>query len=98
MAKATGQPMQGVQATQDPEASQLPVSQGPQSEQTPSPLRTVLPHLVLSEEPSGGASLPIQAGESLFSPLKKKKKSYSYHSCSSSFFFFFLRSYFLFSF
>ena len=70
--EAAGQPMQGVQATQNPEASQLPVSLGPQPEQTPSPLRTVLPHLVLSEEPSGGVSLPIQAGESLFFPFKKR--------------------------
>ena len=37
IAEETGQPMQGVQATQDPEASQLPASQSPQLEQTPSP-------------------------------------------------------------
>ena len=36
-----GQPMQGVRAIQDPETFQLPASQGPQSEQTPSPIRTV---------------------------------------------------------
>ena len=72
VAEAAGQPMQGVRATQNPKASRLPVYLGPQPEQTPSPLRTVLPHLVLNEEPSGGASLPIQAGESLFFPFKKR--------------------------
>ena len=39
IAKEAGQPMQGVQAIQDPEASQLPTSQSPQLEQTPSPIR-----------------------------------------------------------
>ena len=43
MAEETGQPMQGVQATQDPKASQLPTSQSPLLEQTPSPIRTVFP-------------------------------------------------------
>ena len=43
MAKETGQPMQGVQTTQDPEASKLPASQSPQLERTPSPIRTVFP-------------------------------------------------------
>ena len=32
VAEAAGQPMQGVQATQNPEASRLPVSPGPQPE------------------------------------------------------------------
>ena len=32
VAEAAGQPMQGVQTTQNPEASRLPVSPGPQPE------------------------------------------------------------------
>ena len=32
MAEETGQPMQGVQTNQDPEASKLPTSQSPQLE------------------------------------------------------------------
>ena len=43
MAEETGQPMQGVQTTQDPEASKLPASQSPQLKQTPSPIRSVFP-------------------------------------------------------
>ena len=43
MAEETGQPMQGVQTTQDPEASKIPASQSPQFERTPSPIRTVFP-------------------------------------------------------
>ena len=43
--KEAGQPMQGVQAIQDLETFQLPVSQGPQSKQTSSPIRTVLPQM-----------------------------------------------------
>ena len=56
------QPMQGVQAVQDPEASQLLVSQSPQLEQTPSPIRTVFPQKVLSTEILGGASRSKQMG------------------------------------
>ena len=37
------QPMQGVQVIQDPETLELPMFQNPQFEQTPSPIKTVLP-------------------------------------------------------
>ena len=67
MAKETGQPMQGVQTTQDPEASQLLASQSPQLEQTPSPIRTVFPQIVLSKETLGGTPLSKQTGEPYFS-------------------------------
>ena len=60
--------MQGVQATQDPKASQLPASQSPQLEQTPSPIRIVFPQTVLSKETLGGTSLSKQTGE-LYFPL-----------------------------
>ena len=61
-----GQPMQGVQATQDPEASQLPASQSPQLEQTPNPIRTVFPQTVLSKETLGGTFLSKQTSEPYF--------------------------------
>ena len=48
IAEEAGQPMQGVQAVQDPEASQLLASQSPQLEQTSSLIRTVFPQKVLS--------------------------------------------------
>ena len=67
MAEETGQPMQGVQTTQDPEASQLLASQSPQLEQTPSPIRTVFPQTVLSKETLGGTPLSKQTGEPYFS-------------------------------
>ena len=57
------QPMQGVQAIQDPETFQLPASQGSQSEQTPSPIRIVLPQMRLSTKTLGGASPCRQTGE-----------------------------------
>ena len=38
-----GQPMQGVQVIQDPETLELPVSQSPQFEQTPSPIKLCYP-------------------------------------------------------
>ena len=66
MAEEAGQPMQGVQATQDPETSQLPASQSPQLEQTPNPIRTVFPHMVLSKEFLGGTPLSKQTGEPYF--------------------------------
>ena len=43
MAEETGQPMQGVQTTQDPEASKILAPQSPQFKRTPSPIRTVFP-------------------------------------------------------
>jgi len=66
MAEETGQPMQDVQATQDPETSQLPTSQSPQLERTPSPIKTVFPQTVLSKETLGGTSLSKQTGEPYF--------------------------------
>ena len=59
--------MQGVQAIQDPESSQLPASQSPQLKQTPSPIKTVFPQKVLSTETLGGASLSKQTSEPCFS-------------------------------
>ena len=66
MAKEAGQPMQGVQASQDPKASQLPASQSPQLKQTPSPIRTVFPQTVLSKETLGSAFLSKQTSEPYF--------------------------------
>ena len=66
MAEETGRPMQGVQATQDPEASQLPASQSPQLEQTPNPIKTVFPQTVLSKETLRGTPLSKQTGEPYF--------------------------------
>ena len=66
IAEETGQPMQGVQATQDPEASQLPASQSPQLDHTLSPIRTVFPQTVLSKETLEGTSLSKQTGEPYF--------------------------------
>ena len=70
MTKEVGQPMQGVQATQDPMAPQLPISQDPQPKQTFNPIKTVSPEPVLSKEPLGGASPPIQTGEPPLTPYK----------------------------
>ena len=66
MAEETGQPMQGVQTTQDPEASKLPASQSPQLEWTPSPIRTMFPQTLLSKETLGGTPLSKQTGEPYF--------------------------------
>ena len=66
IAKEARQPMQGVQAIQDPEASQLPTSQSPQLEQTPSPIKTVIPQKVLSTETLGGTSLSKQTSGPCF--------------------------------
>ena len=67
MAEETEQPMQGVQSTQDPEASQLPASQSPQLERTPNPIKTVFPQIVLSKETLEGTPLSKQTGEPYFS-------------------------------
>ena len=67
IAEKARQPMQGVQAIQDPEASQLPASQSPQPEQIPSPIKTVFPQKVLSTKTLGGASLSKQTSEPCFS-------------------------------
>ena len=66
MAEETGQPMQGVQTTQDPEASKLPASQSPQLERTPSPIKTVFPQTLLSKETLGGMHLSKQTSEPYF--------------------------------
>ena len=50
MTKETEQSMQGVQTTQDPEASKILASQSSQLERTPSPIRTVFPHTLSSKE------------------------------------------------
>ena len=66
IAEEAGQPMQGVQVIQDPEASQLPASQSPQLKQTPSLIRTVFPQTMLSKETLGSTSLSKQTGEPYF--------------------------------
>lgn len=67
IAEEAGQPMQDVQAAQDPEAPQLPASPGPRFEQIPSPVKAVLPQTGLSTRTLGGASSPGQTGEPFFS-------------------------------
>ena len=57
------QPMQGIQAIQDPETFELPASQGPQIEQTPNLIKTVLPQMGSSTKTLGGASPSRQMGE-----------------------------------
>ena len=69
MTEETGQSMQGVQTTQDPEASKIPASQSPQLERTPNPIRTVFQHTLSSKETFGGTPLSKQTGEPYF-PLK----------------------------
>ena len=67
IAEKARQLMQGVQAIQDPESSQLPASQSPQLEQILSPIKTVFPQKALSTETLGGASLSKQTSEPCFS-------------------------------
>ena len=69
MAEETGQPIQGVQTSQDPEASKIPASQSPQLEHTPSPIKAVFPHTLLVKETLGDTPLSKQTGEPYF-PLK----------------------------
>ena len=69
LAKETGQPMQGAQTSQDPEASKIPASQSPQLERTPSPIRTVFPQTLSGKETLGGTHLFKQTGEPYF-PLR----------------------------
>ena len=66
IAVETGQPMQGVQTTQNLEASKLLASQSPQLEQTPSPIRTVFPQTLSSKETLGGMPLSKQTGNPYF--------------------------------
>ena len=51
--EGAGQPMQGVQVIQDLETLELPTFQNPQFEQTPSPIKTVLPQMRLSTKTLG---------------------------------------------
>ena len=66
MAEETRQPMQGVQTTQDPEASKLPASQSPQLERTLSSIRTMFPQTLSSKETSGGTPLSKQTSKPYF--------------------------------
>ena len=66
MAEEIGQSMQGVQTTQDPEASKIPASQSPQLERAPSPIRTMFPQTLSSKETLGGTPLSKQIGEPYF--------------------------------
>nr|POE93984.1 hypothetical protein CFP56_35782 [Quercus suber] len=65
LAEETGQPMQDVQAAQDPEASKLLASPGPQLEQTPSPVKTMLPQTGLSTKTLRGPSSSGQTGQAI---------------------------------
>ena len=58
-----GQPIQGIQAIQDPKTFELPLSRGPQFEHTPSPIKTVLPQIGSSTKTLGDASPSRQTGE-----------------------------------
>ena len=69
LAEETGQPMQGSQGSQDPEASKIPASQSPQLECAPSPIRTVFPQTLSVKETLGETPLSKQTGEPYF-PLK----------------------------
>ena len=60
--KGVGQPMQGIQIFQDPEALEPPAFQNPQFKQTPSPIQTVLPQMGLSTKNLGGCIF-IQTNE-----------------------------------
>ena len=51
--EGAGQPMQGVQVIQDPEIFELPAFQNLQFEQTPSPIKTVLPQMGLGTKTLG---------------------------------------------
>ena len=62
----TGQPMQGSQDSQDPEASKIPSSQSPHLERTPSPIRTVFPQTLSDKGTLGDTHLSKQTGEPCF--------------------------------
>ena len=55
--------MQGVQAIQDPETFKFPVSEGPQFEQTPCPIKTMLPQMGSITKTFGGTSPSRKTGE-----------------------------------
>ena len=57
LAEETGQPMQGSQGSQDPEASKIPASQSPHLECTPSPIRTVFPQTLSDKGTLGDTPL-----------------------------------------
>ena len=61
--EGVGQLMQGVQIIQDPETLELPAFQNPQFEQTPSPIKTVLPQMGSSTKTLRGALLSKQTSE-----------------------------------
>ena len=60
MTEEVGQIMQDVQATHDPEAPQLPISQDPQLEQTFNPIKSVSPKPILSKETLGARLYPYK--------------------------------------
>ena len=61
--KGVGRPMQGVQIIQDPETLKLPAFQNPQFEQTPSPIKTVLPQMGSSTKTLKDTFLSKQTSE-----------------------------------
>ena len=97
MAEETGKPMQGVQTTQDPETSQLPASQSPQLERTPSPIRTVFPQTVLIKR-LWEARLYLNKQVSHISLYNNVYLYFSFVPLFSPSLFFFLSFYFPFSF
>ena len=88
-----GQPMQGVQAIQDPKTFELPASQGPQFEQTPSPIETVLPQIGSSTKTLGGTSPFRQTSELYSFIIVFYLISYGFFFSSLPEFFFFLFSF-----
>ena len=92
--KEADQPMQGVQAIQDPKTFELPTSQGPQFKQTPSPIETVLPQMGSSTKTLGGASSFRQTGNLYSFIIVFYPISYgSFFSSLPEFFFFFFFSF-----
>ena len=65
-AEEAGQPMQGSQDSQDPEASRIPSSQSPHFERTPSPIRTVFPQSLSDKGVLGDTLLSKQTGKPCF--------------------------------
>ena len=61
--EGASQPIEGVQVIQDPETLELPAFQNPQFEQTPSPIKTVLPQIGSSTKTLGGIPLSKQTSE-----------------------------------
>ena len=63
LAEETGQPMQGSQGSQDPEASKFPASQSPQLERNPSLIRTMFPQTLTDKGTLGDTPLSKQIAE-----------------------------------